>query len=74
MYLYNRLPLWLSGREFACNAGTVVQSLRWEDPLKEETETPSSILAWRTPCTEKPHALYGVTESDMTEQLTLSCI
>ena len=26
---------------------TQVQSLDWEDPLKKEIATPSSILAWR---------------------------
>ena len=26
---------------------TRVQSLDWEDPLKKEIATPSSILAWR---------------------------
>ena len=30
-----------------------VQSLGWEDPLEEEMTTHSSILAWRTPWTEK---------------------
>ena len=47
------LPLWLSGKESACNAGNVVQSLHREDPLKEEMETHSSILSW----TEKPGGL-----------------
>ena len=28
---------------------TWVQSLGWEDPLEEGTETHSSILAWRIP-------------------------
>ena len=31
-----------------------IQSLDQEDPLKEETATPSSILAWRIPWTEEP--------------------
>ena len=29
--------------------GTWVQSLGWEDPLKEGVATHSSILAWRIP-------------------------
>jgi len=29
-----------------------VQSLGWEDPLEKQTETHSSILAWRIPWTE----------------------
>ena len=32
---------------------TWVQSLVWEDPLKEEMATHSSILAWRIPRTEE---------------------
>ena len=32
----------------------LVQSLIWSGPLEEETETHSSILAWRTPWTEEP--------------------
>ena len=31
-----------------------VQSLGWEDPLKEGVETHSSIIAIRIPLTEKP--------------------
>ena len=33
---------------------THVWSLGREDPLEEETATPSSILAWRIPWTEEP--------------------
>ena len=36
---------------------TQVQSLGWEDPLEEEMETHSSILAWRIPWTEEPGGL-----------------
>ena len=31
-----------------------VQSLGWEDPLEEGMAIHSSMLAWRTPGTEKP--------------------
>ena len=41
-----------------------VQSLGWEDPLKEGRATHSSILDWRTPWTEEPD---DHKESDMTE-------
>ena len=34
-----------------------VQSLGWEDSLKEEMATHSSILAWRIPWTEEPSRL-----------------
>ena len=39
------LPWWLSGEESAYSAGNRVQSLGWEDPLKEGMATHSSILA-----------------------------
>ena len=45
-----------------------VQSLGWEDPLKEEMATHSSILAWRIPWTEEPgYSPKGSKESHMTE-------
>ena len=34
-----------------------VQSLGWEDPLKEEMATHSRILAWEIPWTEEPGGL-----------------
>ena len=34
-----------------------VPFLGWEDPLEEGMATPSSILAWRIPRTEKPGRL-----------------
>ena len=37
-----------------------VRSLSWEDPLKVEMATLSSILAWETPWTEKPGRLQSV--------------
>ena len=33
---------------------TWIQSLGEEDPLEKEMATHSSILAWKTPWTEKP--------------------
>ena len=46
---------------------TQVQSLGLEDPLKEEMETHSYVLAWRTPWTEELGRLQstGSQESDM---------
>ena len=35
------------GKESTCSEGDLV----WEDPLKKEKATHSSILAWRTPWT-----------------------
>ena len=51
---------------------TWVRSLGWEDPLKKEMATLSSILAWRVPWTEEPGRLQsmGCKGSDTTEQLT----
>ena len=34
-----------------------VRFLGWEDPLEEEMETHSSILAWKIPWTEEPGEL-----------------
>ena len=50
---------------------TWVQSLGWEDPLKKEMATHSSILAWRIPWTEELGGLQsmGRKESDTTERL-----
>ena len=36
---------------------TQLQSLGWEDPLKKDTATHSSILAWRIPWPEGPGGL-----------------
>ena len=36
---------------------TWVRSLGWEDPLKKEMATHSSILAWRIPWMEEPGRL-----------------
>ena len=48
---------------------TQVRSLGWEDPLKEEMATHSSVLAGKIPWTEKPSGLWsmGLKESDTTE-------
>ena len=48
-----------------------VRSLGHEDPLEKEMTTPSNILAWRIPWTEKPDGLLfmGHRESDRTDRL-----
>ena len=52
------LAWWLSGKDFACNAGDLqemqVSSLGREDPLEKEMTTHSIILAWVIPWTEEP--------------------
>ena len=54
---------------------TYVRSLGWEDPLEEGMATHSSILAWRIPMDRGTWqaTVHGVTELDMTEQLSCSC-
>ena len=37
-----------------------VQSLGWEDPLKEGMATNSSLVAWRIPWTEEPGRLQSI--------------
>ena len=37
-----------------------VQSLCWADPLEENVETDSSILAWEIPWTEEPGGLQSM--------------
>ena len=39
---------------------TLVWSLGWEDPLEEDMETHSSILAWRIPWAEEPGGLQSI--------------
>ena len=39
---------------------TQVSSLGWEDPLKEEMATHSSVLAWNIPWTQKPGSLWSM--------------
>ena len=39
---------------------TPVQALGWEDPLKKEMATQSSILAWKIPWTEEPGRLQAM--------------
>jgi len=47
---------------------TRVQSLGWDDPLKKEMATHSSILVWELPRTEEPGGLpsMGSQELDTT--------
>ena len=42
------------------NAGDLVRSLSWEDPLEKEVATHSSILAWGIPWTEEPGGLWSM--------------
>ena len=51
-----RLPWWFSGQESACQYRRWGFSpwVFWEDPLKKEMATQSSILAWEIPWTKEP--------------------
>ena len=76
--LYWGLPWWLSGKEPACRRQeTWLRTLGWEDPLKKEMATHSSILAWEIPWTEEPGRLRSMGSqksqtwlSDQTTNLT----
>ena len=61
-------------KNFPVMQETQVQSLGWEDLLEKGMATHSSILAWRSPWTEKPGRLQsmGCKVLDMTKQLSLS--
>ena len=60
-----------SGKEPACQHRTYetwVQSLGQEEPLEQEVETYSGILAWKIPWTEKPGGQsMGLKEQDTPE-------
>ena len=54
------LPRRLSGKESACSAGNLGQSLGQEHLLEKEWATHSSILAWEIPWTEEPVRLQSI--------------
>ena len=47
-----------------------VQFLGWEDPLKKQKATHSSILAWRIPWTEEPGRLQSMGSQKFGHNLT----
>ena len=51
------IPLWLSGKQPACQWRRRDRSLSGEDPLEEEVATQSSIGTWGIPWTGKPGGL-----------------
>ena len=58
MYVYRKgLPDGSVVKNPPAKQETLVQSPGWEDPLKEEMATHSSILAGETPWTEEPGRL-----------------
>ena len=65
------LPWWLSGKEPCLPMQEMrVWFLGWEDALKKEMTTFSSIFSWEIPWTEEPGRLQfmGVTKETDTEQ------
>ena len=61
-----RVPAGSDGKDSACNAVDLVQSLGQKDPLEKEIANQSGILAWRIPWTEsgaRQATVHGVTKS-----------
>jgi len=48
-YILSGLPWWLRWQRIHLQCRRWIQSLGWEDPLKEGMATHFSILAWRIP-------------------------
>ena len=68
MLIYRAFQAALVVKNTPANAGDSGLILGLEDPLEEDTATPSSILAWRIPCTEEPGGLQSKgSHRDMTE-------
>ena len=53
-------PRWLSGKESACQAGDVLQSLDQEDSMEMGMATHSSSLAWEISQTEEAGGLQSM--------------
>ena len=49
---------------------TRLQPLGWEDPLEKGMATHSSILAWRSPWTEKPGQLQSMESAKSQTQVS----
>ena len=47
-------------KNLPANAGDLVWSLGWEDPLEKEKATHSSILTWEIPWAEEPGGLQSM--------------
>ena len=53
-------PRWLSGREFACQAGDMGSIPGCRGPLEKKVATHSSILAWIIPWSEESGRLQSM--------------
>ena len=60
---------WRSCKELTCHCRKFKRHKfnPWKDPLKEEMETHSSILAWRIPWTEDPGGLWSIESQSWTQ-------
>ena len=58
--LLKGFPVGSDSKESTWNAGHLGSILGQEDPLEEDTVTPSSILTWRIPWTEEPSGLQSL--------------
>ena len=57
-YFYKGLPVWLHGKEFACQCRRCgFDPWVWKDPLEKKMAIYSSILGWEISWTEKPGEL-----------------
>ena len=63
---YFGFPCGSAAKKSVCNAGNLVWSLGWDDPLEKGKATNSSILAWRIPWTVESMGLQRVGHSWMT--------
>ena len=65
-----------AGKESACSAGDLGSIPGWEDPLKNDIATHSSILDWRIPMDRGAWwaTIHGIAESDTTERLSTAHI
>ena len=57
MECFKSFPGGSDGKVSAFNAGGLVRSLGWEDPLEKEMATHSNILGWKISWPEEPGGL-----------------
>ena len=69
-FLYSKQNLAQMVNNLPAMPKTRVWFLGWEDPLQEEMETHSSLLAWRIPCTEEPGGLQSIGSQRVRKDLT----
>ena len=60
MIIFGGFPGGSEGKETACNTREWGSISDWEDPLKKEIATHSSVLDWRIPWSEEPGGLQSM--------------